>query len=484
MEFALRVFLSAGREGSSAPLGLIAMQHRASSAVFCPHSPLLQSGMKQMPGILLAIAYTALFTYLMQRSPFFARVPGLGMRAIASLFLLKIAAGTALWAIYTYVYPDRSTADIFKYFDDSRVLYDSMWTSPWDFLRMLIGVGNDTPHFTEHYYLAMNNWVRRFETNVYNDSHTLIRFNAVLRLFSFGYYHVHTVFACFLSTAGLVALFRALRGLVPSMERGLALGVFIWPSVLLWSSGPLKESLLMLGLGFFLMGALSPWRELRRWRGPAAIGIGFALMLVVKPYVLLCLLPGLIAWWWCRRSPSRTTLRFTLVHALIIGGALIAGRFSPALDPLLTLAMKQSDFIGMVREVGSGSMIDVPHLQPELLSFVQQVPSALRMAFISPFEVALRNPLTALSGVENVMVLGLPLLALAFRKRWAHMDAASLLFALSFILLLALLIGWTVPVVGALVRYRVPLLPFIAFASLLVLDPQRLPSRWRKFFQP
>ncbi|MBK6543548.1 MAG: hypothetical protein IPG10_20255 [Flavobacteriales bacterium] len=55
----------------------------------------------------------------------------------------------------------------------------------------------------------MNNWYRQYESNMYNDAHTTIRLNAFLRLFSFGHIHVHTVFACFLSTIGLVALYKA-----------------------------------------------------------------------------------------------------------------------------------------------------------------------------------------------------------------------------------------------------------------------------------
>lgn len=437
-----------------------------------------------MAGLLLSTAYIALLLFLMRRMPFFSRVPGLGMRFIAAMFLLKVMAGTALWAIYTYAYPDRSTADIFKYFDDSRVLSEALWSSPSDYLRMLTGIGNDSPHFTEKYYLVMNNWVRRFETNVYNDSHTMIRFNAVLRLLSFGHYHVHTVFSCFLSTAGLVALYRAFHRLAPASTRGLALAVFAWPSVVLWSSGPLKESLLMLGLGFFLLAAMVPWRELRAWRGPVLLLLGLAVMLVVKPYVLLCVLPGLASWWWAARSPKHAALKFAAVHALVIVGALFAGRFSPALDPLLTLAVKQSDFIGMVREVGSGSMIDPPRLEPTFISHLMLAPHALRMAFLSPFEVAHLNPLTAVAGIENIAVVALPLLALVFRRRLGCMNHPSILFTLSFILLLALLIGWTVPVVGALVRYRVPLLPFVGLLFLLIAEPSRLPARVRQFLYP
>ena len=253
-----------------------------------------------MPGVLLAIAYTALLLYWMRRIPFFARIPGLPMRWVAGLFALKILAGTALWAVYTYIYTDRLTADIFKYFDDSAVLYAALWDQPGDFFRMLFGIANDTDYFTERYYLVMNTWIREFENNVYNDSHTMIRFNAVLRLFSFGHYHVHTVFACFVSTIGAVALYRAVHPLFRTFERALVTGIFLWPSVLFWASGVLKESLLIFGLGLFLLGIIGQWPDRLAWRPMLAFITGLFVMLVIKFYVLMCLIPGLLAWSWAQ----------------------------------------------------------------------------------------------------------------------------------------------------------------------------------------
>lgn len=430
-----------------------------------------------MPGVFLAIAYAALLLFLMRRLPFFTRVPGLSMRSIAALFGLKILAGTALWAVYTYAYPDRSTADIFKYFDDSKVLYDALWTAPGDFLRMLTGIGNDSPYFDQQYYGVMNNWVRRFENNVYNDSHTMIRFNAVVRIFSFGYYHVHTVFACFLSTVGIVALFRALQPLVRGLERLLAVSLFLWPSVLFWASGVLKESLLMLGLGLFLLGTIGVWPTRLAWRPLLAALIGLALMLVVKFYVLLCLLPGLLAWIWVRERPGRVLLKFVVVHAVLFAAAMMLGEVWPERNVLYMLAMKQSDFIGMATEVNSGSLLPVPDLEPTMLSFLQNVPSALYMAFASPFTSINKGMLGIMGGAENLLVFLLPIVALWRTRPWKDIDGATVLFLASYVLLLALLIGWTVPVVGALVRYRVPMLPFLSVIALLVIDPKKLP-RW------
>jgi hypothetical protein len=435
-----------------------------------------------MPGALLAIAYTALFLYLMRRMPFFARVPGLGMRTIAGLFVLKISAGTALWAVYTYVYADRSTADIFKYFDDSMVLYDALLTAPGDFFRMLFGVDNDSPYFTEHYYGVMNNWIRQFENNVYNDSHTMIRFNAVLRLFSFGHYHVHTVFACFVSTTGLVALYRAVHPLLHDSaaqrhERGLMPAIFLWPSMLFWASGVLKESLLVFGLGLFLLGTIGNWPDRLAWRPLAAIIAGLAVMLVIKFYVLLCLIPGLLAWWWARARPGRPLLQSAIVHALALAGVLLSGSLVPGYDMLEMLTVKQRDFIGMATDVESGSLLAMPALDGSLWSFLRSAPHALYMSFLSPFAVLGTGPLAWMGAAENVLLLLLPVIALRYARPWRTIDRSALWFFLSFILMLALLIGWTVPVVGALVRYRVPMLPFVAFAALLVMDPHKLP-RW------
>ena len=223
-----------------------------------------------MSGLLLATAYTALLLFAARRMALFRRVPGISGHGLVALFGMKLLAGAALWAVYTHVYPDRHTADIFKYFDDSAVMHAALWERPLDFVRMLTGVGNDSPYFTERYYLVMNNWVRQYENNVYNDSHTMIRLNAVLRILSAGHYAVHTVFACAFSMVGLVALHRALDPWAQSLERGLAGAVFLWPSVLFWPSAPLKESLLMLGLGLFLLGVLHPSG---RSRGPVVLAL-------------------------------------------------------------------------------------------------------------------------------------------------------------------------------------------------------------------
>lgn len=433
-----------------------------------------------MPGILLAIGWFSLLLWLLRRTGLLRAAPGLSPGMAGWLFALKALAGTTVWVVYTYAYPDRATADIFKYFDDSRVMHEALWTRPDDYLRMLLGIGNDTPWFTETYYSRMNHWVRRWDSGLHNDAHTMIRFNAVLRLVSFGHYHVHAVFAAAISTWGSIALYRALATRTAALRRGLMLTVFLWPSVLFWSSGVLKECLLMAGLGYLLFATFGAWRREARWMRIIVIAGCVALLLSVKVYVLLCLLPPMLAFQWCRWRPHHALTKFSAVLVAMLGGAMLLGAFMPRADILYILSMKQHDFVGLTREVPTGSVVGLPVLEPRLTSFIANTPHALANAFLSPFKVLGQGPLAWMGALESALLVGIPLLALWKRRVWRVMDVPAILFALSFILFLALLIGWTVPVVGALVRYRVPLLPFVGWLALLIVDPARLPSSVKK----
>ncbi|MBL7982206.1 MAG: hypothetical protein JNL52_10420 [Flavobacteriales bacterium] len=428
-----------------------------------------------MSGALLAIAYCALFLFGIRRWAFFRAVPGLPVRWIGAFFVLKVLAGTALWAVYTYIHPDRATADIYKFFDDSAVMTSALFAKPADGLRMLFGLGNDTPYYTEHYYSAMNNWVRQYESNLYNDAHTMIRFNALLRLFSFGHYHVHTVFASLISLIGLVALYKALVPFVRGMERLLVAGVFLWPSLLFWSSGVLKECLLIGGLGLFVHAALSMIHSGAERRALVQGLLGLLMMLLVKYYVLLCLLPPLVAYAWQVRRGGGAWTKFAVVHGLAVLLVLGAARLGSGTDIMYLLSVKQHDFIGLAHFTGSGSHVDTPLLKPDALTFLKAVPSAFHMTFISPFATWHRGALGLMGAVENLLIPLGTLWALWYRRKWSAVNLPMLLFSACFVVLLALIIGWSIPIVGAMLRYRIPLLPFVALIWLLVADPARIP---------
>lgn len=432
-----------------------------------------------MLGALLALGYACLFLYVIRRARFFD-AQGLSRRSLGLFFLLKILAGTALWYVYTYIHTDRPTADIYRYFDDGNIMFRALPDHPVDYLRMLTGIGNDQPHFDVNYYQVMHNWYRQYEGNLYNDAHTMIRFNAFVRLFSFGHYHVHTVFACFLCTIGLVALYRAFAPRVVGHERPWALSLFVLPSMLFWTSGVLKEALLLFGLGIFLLAIMQLLRGRSRiWF--LVLPPAIVLLFFLKFYVLLSLVPALCAYVWCSLTGGR---RAWMKFAITFGAFLILGLNSDLIYPnfriLEVLYVKQRDFLGMATSVHSGSLVEVTPLEPNIGSFIRQAPHALYMTFLSPLTAWKHGALGLMSALENALLVVLAVLVFRWRRPWAEVDKALLLFCLGYCLLLALVIGWTTPVIGAMVRYRVPLLPFLLLAGMCIADPGRSPGWLRK----
>jgi hypothetical protein len=243
----------------------------------------------------------------------FFEVDGISKKGISMIFILKIISGLALWAIYTYYYKDRATADIYKYFDDSRIIADTLWTKPVDYFKLITGIGNNTPAF-DHYYSDMHYWARKIDSSIYNDSHTIIRFNALARLFSLGYYNVHSVFMCFLSLIGLTAIYKAFTPYLQDKKKELILAVFLLPSVLFWGSGVLKEGLIFFALGLLIYHAA----KLFVLRSVIICLVSASLLAFSKFYVWVAIIPGIIFLLWISKTSSKYLLmKFITVFFLI-----------------------------------------------------------------------------------------------------------------------------------------------------------------------
>ncbi|MGZ4056834.1 MAG: hypothetical protein ACXVPY_07960 [Bacteroidia bacterium] len=409
----------------------------------------------------------------------FFDIESLSHRTISGIFILKIVFGLILWAIYTFYYTNRSTADIYKYFDDSKIVFDTLKTNPTHFFKMLFGIGNNTPEF-QQYYDHMNYWARKIDSNIYNDSHTIIRFNTLVRFFSFGYYNVHTVFICFLSLIGLTAIYKTFIPFLQDKKRELIFVVFLLPSVLFWGSGVLKE-----GLIFFALGLLIYYTNQLFSLKAILICIGVGLLLALsKFYVWLAIFPGLLFMIWINRNNSKVFLKFTIILIVIGAIGLNIDSFSSIQNPLVTLAQKQIEFnqlaVGEIVDAQhnpipvAGSIIKINPLEPTLFSVIKNSPQAFINTFLRPYLWELKSPMMFMAGLENIFIIAFILICIIFIKPIASIPWEYVLFCLSFVAIQFLIIGETTPVLGAIARYKVPALPFLMIAFLFISDKNKL----------
>lgn len=410
----------------------------------------------------------------------FFDVDGISKRTFSLLFILKLIFGLSLWAIYTFYYTDRATADIYKYFDDSKVIYDTLKTNPIDYFKLLFGIGNNTPAF-DHYYAEMNFWARKVDSSIYNDSHTIIRFNALIRLFSFGYYNVHTVFICFLSLIGLTAIYKTFIEHLQDKKRELVFAVFLLPSVIFWGSGVLKE-----GLIFFALGLLIYYSSKLFSLKSIIMCIAMALLLAFsKFYVWLAIFPSIVLLLWINiTSPKKVFLKFGFLVLIVGGIGLNIDSIVDIQNPLVTLSLKQNEFnqlaTGQLTDAynnpipTANSTIQINTLEPTFYSFLKNSPRALINTFLRPYIWELKSPLILLAGLETLLILFIVLLIFLFIKPLKEIKWVYVLFCFSFVLIQFLIIGETTPILGAVARYKTIALPFLVIGLLFLLNKEKL----------
>lgn len=410
-----------------------------------------------LKAVLFTGFYYVLFNFLLYRFRCL-QLSALRPWVTLAFFHLKFAAGLLIWAIYTFYYTDIQNNDAHKYYTDAVVLHQYGARQPLAFAKIVLGDADALPATIES---QLKNWSRHFDEAPFNENQTVIKLHALLLFFSGHSYFVHILFMCFISLLGYKLL---LKATFPSADSRLilALPVLLLPSVLLWSSGVMKEPLLVLGLGIYVF-ALSHFR----WSAKHVLLLlaGAWLILVVKFYVLVCLLPASAAYLWSRNANAIRSIagKYVAVILLLSLVVFVLPRIFSVRSPLTMLANKQEHAIKEAAYFKAGSAVDIPRVTDEW-SLLKAVPAGIGHVGLRPYLWECKNPLMLLSGLETILILVLLLVGLALFDRQGTSTYSLFLFLLFSSLLYFVLIGVTTPVLGNLVRYKAPMLPLFIFA--------------------
>jgi hypothetical protein len=419
--------------------------------------------------MIIAIVIFALSSALIWRFKLL-RVNGLAPWMTVLAFALKCAAGIALWYMYSHMIDiDRRDADIFKYFDDGLVMQSAFNESAGTYLQLILDKdGADL----NSYYDSMYNWDRSYALIQLNDNRTMIRLHSLMAFVSGGDILTHIVFFNLLAFIGLVFLFKGFGEFYNVKGWVFIVACILPPSLLFWGSGLLKESVVLLPLGLSFYGASALYRG---HGGKMFLLAGLVLFSFIKPYVLLSLFPALlylIARHFTGWKPliSALTVGISCVIVLALSG------LSAKYDVIGILALKQKDFVNVALMSDAGSLVDIPKIKG-LFSFLLNSPEAIFRTFARPGLWEVRSGMDGLAAIENSGYILLVLCAFIFRKKNFNVDL--LMTCLIFLIGMGILIGSVTPVLGAVVRYKVPALPFLMMAVLHMIDFNKLKSLFR-----
>lgn len=417
---------------------------------------------------ILYFIYLLLLIWVIQKARFFD-APGISRKLLTIVFVTKIIGGFAIFCIYNYYYTPRSSCDIFKYFDDGLIIHGALFENPAHYIKMVTGIGANSPELMQ-YYDACDFWIKNFNYGLPNDNHIVIRLNAILCLISMGNFHIHNMFFAFLSFIGLWAIYKTFAKQLSHKRLFLLLAVFFFPSVWFWTSGATKESVLIFAFGLFIYNFSNMLNKPGLGNIVGAAVCIFLLMLS-KFYVLMAIMPGISALIWIKHKPKWAFAKFLLMHVVIFCIAWLS-KFITQIDLFQTICNKQHDFISMAQTMTIGSYIELPILSNGLRDIIANAPSAVIRTVLRPTVFEMGSMTMIFAAIENLLILCILAIGI-FYVRLKNINNTNVWCCLSFIIILFTLIGLTTPVLGALVRYKVPALPFLGIMVLLLADDQR-----------
>jgi hypothetical protein len=320
--------------------------------------------------------------------------------------------------------------------------------------------------------MEMNNWDTSYKNSLMNESRLLIKINAILNIIGLKNYFFNSITFILMAFIGEFLIFKSL--IVKFKFKNpkiLFWSLLLFPSIFLWSSGILKEPLIILSFGLIVNSLIV---KRTKWMNVSSFIIAALIIFKVKFYIFICFFPALTSYIISEKTKFKPPRIIFTVCAIIAVIIFAMGKMNNSYNPLKILSQKQNDFITLSELFDTGSAYKIIPIEPSITSLIKAIPMGAINGFFRPFPNNINNLLQLFLLIEN-MLLYLMVLYLLFKilflKIKINQDVKNILWnSLFFIIMLFILTGVSTPVIGALVRYKVPGLLFLIIVINLMYD--------------
>ena len=410
---------------------------------------------------LLFAAYLVLFAWLVTKIRFFTS-SGLSHPQIIIIFLLKVMAGIFYGWIGLYYGNLAQMVDTWGFHYHSIAEYRLLQTDPQEYFTNLFH--NPYEDGLKNFFDSTDSYWNDLKGNVF------IKVLSILNIFSFGHYYVNVIFFSFITMFGAMAIFRVMDDVLPGRKIIIMLATFFIPSFIYWTSGIHKDGLIFTGISFIIYSIYFSLKEKRiSFIRGSMIFLGLLLLLVLRNFLLIIILPAILAWLLSIKWPKYTIAVFATVYVISITVFFTARYIQPRFDFPQAVVTKQQDFL----KLGGGSAVPIKELEPNAISFLINIPQAINLSTIRPFPKDVKHILSLAAAVEIDILLLMFLLFLFFRKDGLR-SRQLIYFCVFFSFTLLLTIGFTVNNLGAIVRYRSIIIPFLIVPMAAQIDWRRI----------
>lgn len=358
--------------------------------------------------------------------------------------------------------------------------------------HMYFAVGGDIAHLMRHdfsrwapeavkFALQMDNDLGLYFPDTYGGTYSTSSMAGSVGILMFclndAQYAVFAMMAG-ISYFGKFAAFRGMRRMMPAMDPTVVgSAMMLVPSVIFWSSGVVKESWAVTGLGILTLW-LSRVSQGTTLSSPHLFLLGVPPIFLIKPYLLFpfTLAAGI---WYALTREQRTHTSIKPLYVLTATAAVVAlmlalSTYFPAFS-LSELGTSTATVQRHGAAAEGGSNYSLGNAQStSLAGQIAFAPIAMTTALVRPFIFEVRNFTMMLASLESTVLL--ILLIQLFRKNSFRSvftvvrRSPPLAYCFVFTMIAGLAIGLASSNFGTLSRYRIPMMPYYVLLVLVLID--------------
>ncbi len=405
-------------------------------------------------------------------------------RYFTSGLLAKIFGGLAFLLIYIYYYGDGDTCE---YYNSSVNLIRLAGNNLSVFFSIMFG--NASPENYSYFNSETGVPSYYFDSN----SFAVSRFTVLFVLLGAKSFMATTVLIATITYFGVWRLFLLFAEQNKEIVKQIAFALLFIPSAFFWGSGILKDSFTLSAACWLMVSVY--YLIIKKKKivfHIITLIISVFILLSIKPYIFFAAFGGIIIMLVHHfvRDVKNKVLKYTVLPILIIvfvfGGIYVMlnvgntiGGWYSSVDKVVEKAyITQQD---LKQEYYGGNRFDIGSFKPTIGGILLKAQPAITAGLFRPFVWESKNPVMLISGLESFMFLFLFLyvVLLSFMALFniginnmlkTGFDNSLVVFSLVFSLMFAFMVGLTTANFGALVRYKIPLIPFFLSALFIIIN--------------
>lgn len=370
-------------------------------------------------------------------------------------------------------------------------------------IHFYYGFGDSLSYFKDAIYLKYQISTGAESFKVLFDSHKTIRENytiiagggepgltvekvaLLLSYISFSRYLVVTLFFAAIAYSGMFKMLQTFHDIMPGWHKRIALIILFFPSISVFGSGVLKDTLCMAALGWLLYCSHQLFvKKQFKIKYVFILSLSIAVISIIKVYIIVAFIVPYILYLLIvlvKKIPSNFVRRIVLPVLLIILTGLYI-YYSKEIDDSLGYYAVDKLFDN-VKELSSSYLssetadteatFDLGTFEPSISGFISKMPAGIVAALYRPFIWEAKKFIIIFSAMESFFLLWLTLFVMYKTGIKGFVGGIFnnpfTFLCITYALLFGALIGLSTYNFGTLARYRIPLIPFYTMGLLNIL---------------